>query len=164
MTGFKKVAEGKINIDFVLFEKLLGELDEKYLKMVGHDPVDNPMPTYEARLMLNEPGKLAELKKHRNLIFGTRNKEGREVAKLDKSLRYEGKQLTLHSGRFSTDLTIDLKQRGEEEPEKPKKRRAESVNGSVNLLELKKMRLPKLDWIDEEEVEMVNKELRIKQI
>jgi hypothetical protein len=46
---------------------------------MGNDTVNNPVPTFEARLLLNEPAKLGELKKHRNLVFGTRSKEGREV-------------------------------------------------------------------------------------
>lgn len=58
---------------------------------MGHDPINNPIPTYEARLMLNEPTKLGELKKQRNLVFGTRNKEGREVRERAESTRYEKK-------------------------------------------------------------------------
>jgi hypothetical protein len=41
---------------------------------MGHDSINNPIPTYEARLLLNEPTKLGELRRHRNLIFGTRTK------------------------------------------------------------------------------------------
>ena len=58
MMEFKKIAEGKMEIDFELFEKLIINLDEKYMKEKGHDPVNNPIPTYEARLFLNEPNRL----------------------------------------------------------------------------------------------------------
>jgi hypothetical protein len=91
---------------------LVASLDDKYLKMVGHDPEKNPMPSYEARLMLNEPAKLGELKKHRNLIFGTRSKEGRERS-IDSSIRYENKELTAHSGKFSSDLELSLKEKAQ---------------------------------------------------
>jgi hypothetical protein len=47
-----------MEIDFDHFVKLIEVLDEKYLKCVGHHAVDNPMPTYEARLMLTEPTRL----------------------------------------------------------------------------------------------------------
>jgi hypothetical protein len=66
-----------LEIPFETFERLLTKLDEKYLNALGNDAVNNPIPTFEARLMLNEPNKLGELKKQRNLIFGTRSKEGR---------------------------------------------------------------------------------------
>ena len=59
--------------------------------------------------MLSEPKKLGELKKHRHLVFHTRNLEPRELK--SKSTRYEGKELTLHSGRVKEDLEIELKER-----------------------------------------------------
>lgn len=74
ITQFKKVGEGKTYINFDIFERLVIQIDEKYLQAMDHDPVNNPIPTYEARLLLNEPTKLGELKRHRNLIFGTRTK------------------------------------------------------------------------------------------
>lgn len=77
MTEYKRSSEGKADISFDIFERIIQRLDEKYLQSMGHDAVNNPIPTYEARLQLNEPNKLGELKKHRHLIFGTRSKEGR---------------------------------------------------------------------------------------
>ena len=46
MIEFKKNAEGRIQIDFPIFEKLIEELDKKYLKWMEHDPVSNPIPTF----------------------------------------------------------------------------------------------------------------------
>lgn len=60
--------------------------------------------------MLNEPSKLGELKKHRNLIFGTRNKEGRELS-INNSIRYGNKELTGHSGKFTSDLELAVKEK-----------------------------------------------------
>lgn len=46
MTEYKKAAEGKLEITFEIFEKLILKLDERYLKAMNHDPNNNPIPTY----------------------------------------------------------------------------------------------------------------------
>ena len=46
MIEFKKQAKGKIEIEFEAFEELLQNIDQKYLKMVGHYSASNPMPSY----------------------------------------------------------------------------------------------------------------------
>lgn len=46
ITQFKKVSEGKTFINFDIFEKLVTQTDEKYLQAMGHDPANNPIPTY----------------------------------------------------------------------------------------------------------------------
>lgn len=100
--------------------------------------------------MLNEPGKLGEVKKQRHLAFGTRSKEGREAVSIDEGIRYKAKQLTLHSGRFSSDLQIGLKPKPQmiKEPRQPKTTRAKQSD-LINLSDLNKLKLPKLSWMDD---------------
>jgi hypothetical protein len=68
---------------------------------------------------------------------------------LNISVKYGIKELTAHSGRFSSDLTLDLKTRSSStEKEVLKTKRSESLGrGPVNLTDLKKLKLPKLNWI-----------------
>lgn len=100
---------------------------------------------------------MGELKKHRHLIFGTRSKEGREVKEYSESDRYAKKELTLHSGRFGSDLSIDFKekndQKGSKSAQKPKPVRISDA--PIHLNELKKLKLPKISWIVEEEEDLM---------
>ncbi len=52
MNGFKKVAGGKLQIDFDIFEGLIKDLDAKYLSLLEKNgkPIN---ATYEARMRLN---------------------------------------------------------------------------------------------------------------
>ena len=67
--------------------------------------------------------------------------------------------MTAHSGRFSSDLTLDIKSKVLlTEKELVKTKRSDSGGrGPVNLTDLKKLRLPKLNWIEEEEDEFLKK-------
>ena len=87
-------------------------------------------------------------------MFGTRSKEAREPNRLNTSLRYDNKELTAHSGRFSEDLSSDLKLKSLEKLNDLKvkaKTSRKSSPGAINLADLTKLKLPKLSWIDEEE-------------
>lgn len=83
-------------------------------------------------------------------MFGTRSKDSR-LPDIDRSLRYDHKELTAHSGRLSVDLSSDLKLKSLEKSIDLKvksKTSRKSSPGAINLADLSKLRLPKLPWID----------------
>ena len=60
--------------------------------------------------------------------------------------------MTLHSGRFGSDLSIDFKEKKEQKSSKsahkPKPVRVSDT--TIHLNELKKLKLPKISWIVDE--------------